>query len=128
MRLTLFITFLLLASLAFSQTDTTAVDTNKIYLFVDQMPQYEAGEAAMMQQMRKITNNCAEDDLSSKVIVSFVVERDGSVSDLRIKKSMCGGVDRQMLALVKEFKFTPGKMSGVPVRVAYNLPLQMCKR
>ena len=66
----------------------------------------------------------AEAGIQGKVIVSFVVEKDGSLSNVRVIRSRHPALDREAVRVVKNMpKWIPGQNNGVPVRVTYNVPI-----
>ena len=66
-----------------------------------------------------------ETGISGTVIVTFVVEKDGSVTNAKILKGIGGGCDEEALRVVSAMpKWKAGKQNGVPVRVQFNLPIR----
>lgn len=64
--------------------------------------------------------------VNGTVIVKFVVEKDGSLSDFGISRSMTEDIDREAIRVVKRLRnWTPGAIDGKPVRVQYNLPIRL---
>ena len=115
----------------------TATDTNMVYLphpvepqvfhVVEVMPEFPGGEKAMMEFIQtniQYPDFERENDIQGRVVVGFVVNEDGSIYDISIKKSVSKGLDKEAIRVVKMFpKFKPGKQQGKAVRVAYVLPL-----
>ncbi|MEG1905769.1 MAG: energy transducer TonB, partial [Bacteroidales bacterium] len=65
-----------------------------------------------------------ENGIQGRVIVSFVIERDGSVADAVVVRGVDPSLDKEALRVVKSMpKWTPGKQRGKPVRVKYTLPV-----
>ena len=64
-------------------------------------------------------------DIHGRVIVSFVVEKDGRVTEVRVVKGLSSDVDKEAVRVVSASpKWHPGIQNGKPVRVAYTLPIQ----
>ena len=64
------------------------------------------------------------DQIQGRVVISFVVEKDGGISDAKVVKGIGGGCDEEALRVVNAMpKWTPGKMRGEVVRVNFNLPI-----
>ena len=65
-----------------------------------------------------------ENGVQGRVIVTFVVERDGSITELKVVKSVDPSLDREAVRVVRSMpKWTPGKQNGEAVRVKYTLPV-----
>ena len=102
-------------------------DKNGVYQIVEEMPQYPGGEAAMMDyvaQNVKYPQEAVEKEISGRVFVSFIVEKDGSVNEVKVMKGVGGGCDEEAVRVVKAMpKWKPGKQEGKPVRVSYMMPI-----
>ena len=62
--------------------------------------------------------------IQGKVFLSFVVEKDGSVTDVSLLRGIGGGCDEEAIRVVKNMpKWIPGKQRNIPVRVRFNLPV-----
>ncbi|MEZ5083006.1 MAG: energy transducer TonB [Bacteroidales bacterium] len=65
-----------------------------------------------------------ESGIQGRVFVTFVVERDGNITDVKILRGIGGGCDEEALRVIKNMpKWTPGKQRGKPVRVQFNMPI-----
>jgi TonB family protein len=100
----------------------------EIQNFAEQMPLFPGGIEAMNEYIGKNLKYpvvAMENGIEGKVIVTCVVEKDGSLTECKVAKGIGGGCDEEALKLVKSFpKFTPGKQKGEPVRVQYTLPVK----
>jgi len=66
-----------------------------------------------------------ESGIEGTVYVTFVVEKDGSITDVRVLRGIGGGCDKEAIRVVKEMpKWDPGKQRGKPVRVQFNMPIR----
>jgi protein TonB len=64
-------------------------------------------------------------NVQGRVIVSFVIEVDGSLNDIKVVKGIGGGCDEEAVRAIKlSPRWTPGTINGRPVRVKYNVPVQ----
>ena len=105
------------------------VDTadNKVFDVVEQMPSFPGGQAALFQWLSSNLKYpvVAEDNgVQGRVIVTFVVERDGSITDVKVVKSVDPSLDKEAVRLVKSMpKWIPGKQKGEAVRVKYTVPV-----
>lgn len=102
-------------------------EENKVFEVVEQMPMFPGGQAALMQYLHdnvKYPVVAQENGVQGRVVVSFVVEKDGSITDVRVVKSIDPSLDREASRVVKGMpRWTPGKQNGSTVRVKYNLPV-----
>lgn len=103
------------------------VEETKIFTVVEQMPMYPGGDAALMGYLRdniKYPTVAAENGVQGRVVVGFVVERDGSITDVNILRGVDPSLDREAMRVVKSMpKWTPGKQNGSAVRVKYQVPV-----
>lgn len=103
------------------------VEENKVFEYVEQMPSFPGGDAALMRYLSKNIKYpplAEENGIQGRVICSFVVERDGSVSDIRIKRSVDPSLDKEAMRVVSAMpKWIPGRQNGQMVRVKYTLPV-----
>lgn len=103
------------------------LDGEVIFSEVDEMPMFPGGLDGLMEYLS--TNIVyppvpAENGVQGKVLVQFVVEKDGSVGDVKILRSVEVNLDYEAIRLCKSMpKFEPGKLDGKPVRVWYVLPI-----
>jgi len=102
-------------------------EPEKIFTSVEQMPQFPGGEAALMKFLSSHINYppmAAENNVQGRVVVQFVVEKDGKVGEVKVARSVDKDLDREAVRVVKSLpKFTPGRQNGQPVRVWYTLPV-----
>lgn len=103
------------------------VEETKIFTVVEQMPMYPGGEAALMGYLRdniKYPTVAAENGVQGRVVVGFVVERDGSITDVNILRGVDPSLDREAMRVVKSMpRWNPGKQNGSAVRVKYQVPV-----
>ena len=99
-----------------------------VFTIVELMPGYNGGEEAMYKYLSdniKYPQVAKETGIQGNVIVTFVVEKDGTITDVRILKDIGGGCGEEALRVVKAMpRWNPGKQNGVPVRVQFNLPIR----
>ena len=103
------------------------VEETKIFTVVEQMPLFPGGDAALMGYLRDNIHYptvAAENGVQGRVVVGFVVERDGSITDVNVLRSVDPSLDREAVRVVKSMpKWTPGKQNGSAVRVKYQVPV-----
>lgn len=99
----------------------------KIFDVVEEMPSFPGGNGALMSYLAsniKYPVVAQENGVQGRVTVSFVVERDGSISDVRVARSVDPSLDREAQRVVKSMpKWKPGKQNGSAVRVKYTVPV-----
>ncbi|MFH1000955.1 MAG: energy transducer TonB [Bacteroidota bacterium] len=104
------------------------VEEQKIFLVVEDMPMFPGGEAAMYKFIGKnieYPRMAKESGISGRVFVTFVVERDGRVTDVQVLRGIGGGCDEEAVRVIQAMpKWTPGKQRGKPVRVQYRMPIK----
>ena len=102
-------------------------EETKIFTVVEQMPMYPGGDAALMGYLRdniKYPTVAAENGVQGRVVVGFVVERDGSITDVNILRGVDPSLDREAMRVVKSMpRWNPGKQNGSAVRVKYQVPV-----
>ena len=102
-------------------------EENKVFDVVEQMPSYPGGMSALMQYLSsniKYPVIAEENGIQGRVICTFVVERDGSITDVRIAKSVDPSLDKEAMRVVSKMpRWIPGKQNGSAVRVKYTLPV-----
>ena len=101
-------------------------DKNDVYQTVEEMPQFPGGETAMMEFVAKnivYPEEARDKEISGRVFVKFVVEKDGSISEVKVAQGIGGGCDEEAVRVVKAMpKWKPGKQDGQPVRVSFTMP------
>ena len=102
-------------------------EENTVFEYVEQMPSFPGGTGALMQYLSKNIKYppfAEENNIQGRVICTFVVERDGSVSDIRIAKSVDPSLDKEAVRVVSAMpRWIPGRQNGQMVRVKYTLPV-----
>lgn len=103
------------------------VDNDSIYQIVEQMPEFPGGAEKMMKYLSeniKYPEEAKEKGISGRVFLSFVIEKDGSVSNVKVAKGIGKLCDDEAVRVVKAMpKWKPGMQKGKPVRVNYMLPI-----
>lgn len=103
------------------------VEDNKIFEVVEQSPTFPGGTAALMSwlsQNIKYPVIAAENGVKGRVIVQFVVEKDGSITDVVVVKSVDPSLDKEATRVIKNMPhWIPGRQNGSPVRVRFTVPV-----
>ena len=94
---------------------------------VEQMPEFPGGANALFEYLAKnihYPKEAAEKKIQGRVILTFVVEKDGSISRVKVVKSVEASLDQEAIRVVKSMpKWTPGKQNGKNVAVKYTIPM-----
>ena len=99
----------------------------EIFTAVEQMPQFPGGEAELMKYVTnhiKYPTMAAENNIQGRVVVKFVVKKDGSVGEVQVLRGKDPDLDKEAVRVVRTLpKFIPGKMNGQAVSVWFTLPI-----
>ena len=105
----------------------SADKSQKVFDVVDEMPQFPGGNHAMFEYLAKNVKYPAEAEkagIVGRVIATFVVEKDGSISNAKVVRSVHPALDAEALRLIKGMpKWTPGKENGEAVSVRFTVPI-----
>lgn len=98
-----------------------------VFLSVEENPEFPGGPAKLLEYIQKnleYPEAARENEIQGRVFVGFIVEEDGSVSNVKILRGIGYGCDEEAIRLVNSLpKFKPGKQRGKPIRVHYTLPI-----
>jgi protein TonB len=110
-----------------AEPEPPKVEETKVFDVVEQMPSFPGGPSALMQYLSsniKYPVVAEENGVQGRVVCTFVVERDGSITDVRVVKSVDPSLDKEAMRVVKSMpKWIPGKQNGSAVRVKYTVPV-----
>ena len=103
------------------------VEEEKVFDVVEQMPSFPGGNTALMKFLNENIHYpvvAQENGVQGRVVVSFVVKRDGHITDVQIARSVDPSLDKEAQRVVKSMpKWIPGKQNGSAVRVKFNVPV-----
>ena len=103
------------------------VSETEIFQIVEEMPSFPGGEGKLMEYVAKnikYPQIARETGIQGRVFVGFVVEPDGSISNVKLLRGIGGGCDEEAMRVIKSLpKWKPGKQRGKPVRVSYQIPV-----
>jgi len=109
------------------RTEAVAVDDNKVYDFVsiEKQPEFPGGIAKFYGYLGKAIKYppmAQENNVQGKVFLSFVVEKDGKLTDITVTRGLGSGTDEEAIRVLKASpRWNPGIQNGKPVRVKYNI-------
>jgi len=102
-------------------------EETKVFDVVEQMPEFPGGQGALFEYLSKNIKYpvvAEENGIQGRVIVTFVVERDGSITDVKVVKSVDPSLDKEAQRVVRSMpKWIPGKQNGSAVRVKFTVPV-----
>lgn len=102
-------------------------EEDKVFDIVEQQPMFPGGQTALMKYLSEHTKYpvvAQENGVQGRVTVQFVVEKDGSISDVHVLRGVDPSLDKEAVRVVKSMpRWTPGKQNGINVRVNYRVPV-----
>ena len=120
---------LMMLVLLFSFMTSTAQTkkNNMVFDVVEVMPQFPGGQIAMLKYIMeniKYPEQAMKEGIQGRVTVRFIVEKDGSISNVKPVLSVHPLLDKEAVRVVESMpKWSPGKQNGKPVRVRFNVPV-----
>ena len=108
-------------------TNNKKETTDDVFMMVQEMPTFPGGKQALNELLRtnlEYPKIAHENGIAGRVIVSFIVEKDGSLSNIKIEKGVDPALDEEAVKFVKSLpNWNPGKQKGNAVRVKQTLPI-----
>ena len=109
---------------AYSQSDDS---DNEVYSMVDERAQFPGGQNEMLKYLQEnlqYPEAAKANNVHGRVIVKFIIERDGSLSDIKVMKGIGSGCNEEAIRLIQSMpKWKPGKNKGKEVRVSMMVPV-----
>ncbi len=106
---------------------TADPDSSKIFGAAEEMPSFPGGEKALMQYIKDNTyypEEMCEGAAQGRVMVGFVINEDGSISDVKVLRSLTPELNEVAVKIVKGMpKWNPGKQNGKAVKTKYTVPV-----
>lgn len=103
------------------------VNSTRVYDVVEQMPSFPGGISGLrtyLNQNVRYPAEAQETCVQGRVVVSFVVGKDGHISDVTVLRSVDPSLDKEAVRVIRNMpRWTPGKQGGEPVKVRYNVPV-----
>ena len=102
-------------------------DSDEVFMVVEQMPVFPGGDLGLMKFIQKTTKYppiAKENDITGKVFVSYVVNKKGKVTSVKVVRGVDKYLDAEAVRVVKLLPYTTaGKQRGKPVNVQYTIPI-----
>jgi protein TonB len=112
----------------YKPTDTSAVDQSKVYAVVQSEPDFVGGREKFNQYIKQnihYPENAKNVNIQGRVFLGFVVERDGSITDIKVIRGLSTECDAEAIRLISNSpKWNPGLQNGHTVRVHYVIPVE----
>ncbi len=110
-----------------AQKTVVSQSSQSVYDEVEVMPEFPGGMQAMIEYLNtniKYPKDAIKQEVGGRVMVMFVVETDGSLSNVRVARKVFPSLDAEAVRVVKTMpKWKPGKEKGRPVRVNFTMPI-----
>jgi len=104
--------------------DVAPEENNEIHVYVPEMPQFNGDVNSYLSNNIKYPQIPLENEIQGRVVCQFVVNKDGSIVDIQVVKSIDRYLDAEAVRVIKSMpNWKPGKMNGKAVRVKYTLPI-----
>lgn len=102
-------------------------DTSQVFMVVEEGPEFPGGTMALLEYLAKTIKypqNCRDEKIQGRVLVSFIVEKDGSMTGFEVVKSVHPDLDAEALKVLKAMPaWKPGTQHGEKVRVKFTVPV-----
>ena len=109
------------------EVEEEEVVETEVFTIVEEMPEFPGGMNKLGEYLAKsikYPQMAREAGIQGRVFITFVIEKDGSVTNVQVLRPLGGGCDEEAVRVVKSMpKWKPGKQRGKAVRVSYNLPV-----
>lgn len=102
-------------------------EETKVFDVVEQMPEFPGGQAALLKWIGgnvKYPAIAEENGIQGRVVCTFIVDRDGSITDVKVARSIDPSLDKEAIRVLRKMpRWYPGRQNGQPVRVLYTVPV-----
>jgi TonB family protein len=109
------------------ETPVKSKEIKDAYVVPEDMPQFPGGEEARIKYMAdniKYPENALKNGINGRVFITFVVEKDGSITGVEMLRGFDKECDAEAMRVVKMMpNWTPGRVKGQPVRTVFNMPI-----
>lgn len=127
-RFLLLLSAIFLTNMAFCQEEKKVSVDDEVFVVVEEQAEFPGGLDSMyayIQKNLKYPELAKEKGIEGRVFVQFVIEKDGSISNILVKRAIGGGCEEAVVEMIKNMpKWKPGKQRGKPVRFQFTLPIK----
>jgi len=110
-----------------AQKTVVAKKNQQVFDVVEKMPEYPGGQAALFEYLQKNVKYPADAEkkkVEGRVLVTFVVNTDGSITDIEVVRKTFPSLDAEAVRVISGMpRWKPGEQKGQKVRVKYTVPL-----
>lgn len=127
-RFLLLLSAIFLTNMAFCQEEKKVSGDEPVFVVVEEQAEFPGGLDSMYAYIQKnlvYPEKAKAEGIEGRVFVSFIIEKDGSISNILIKRAIGGGCEEAVVEMIKNMpKWNPGKQKGKPVRCQFTLPIK----
>ena len=122
----LILVLLCLPMIGFGQDSAKSFD-DEFFMVVENMPEFPGGDLGLMKYIKKnikYPKIAKDNNITGKVYVSFIVDKSGSATNVKIVRGVDDNLDAEAIRVIKSLpKYKPGKQRGKAVRVMFTIPI-----
>ncbi len=112
-----------------TKNDTLQItDSGDVFVFVENAPEFPGGDEARIKYLQEniqYPKEAKEAGIQGTVFVTFVVEKDGRITNVKVLRGVGGGLDEESVRVIRNMpRWKPGTQRGKAVRVQYNMPIR----
>ncbi|MEE1303431.1 MAG: energy transducer TonB [Bacteroidales bacterium] len=127
-RFLLLLSAILLTNMAFCQEEKKVSVDDEVFVVVEEQAEFPGGLDSMYAYIQKnlvYPEKAKAEGIEGRVFVTFTIEKDGSISNILIKRAIGGGCEEAAVEMIKNMpKWKPGKQRGKPARFQFVLPIK----
>lgn len=127
-RFLLLLSAIFLTNMAFCQEEKKVSVDDEVFVVVEEQAEFPGGLDSMYAYIQKnlvYPEKAKAEGIEGRVFVQFVIEKDGSISNILVKRAIGGGCEEAAVEIIKNMpKWKPGKQRGKPVRFQFTLPIK----
>lgn len=127
-RFLLLLSAIFLTNMAFCQEEKKVSVDDEVFVVVEEQAEFPGGLDSMYAYIQKnlvYPEKAKAEGIEGRVFVTFIIEKDGSISNILIKRAIGGGCEEAVVEMIKNMpKWKPGKQRGKPVRFQFVLPIK----
>ena len=127
-RFLLLLSAIFLTNMAFCQEEKKVSVDDAVFVVAEEQAEFPGGLDSMYAYIQKnlvYPEKAKAEGIEGRVFVTFTIEKDGSISNILIKRAIGGGCEEAVVEMIKNMpKWKPGKQKGKPVRFQFTLPIK----